>query len=52
MELEAKAKIDLGTLSEALERGMLQRAAGLIEDLPPAWTVIHAVHKCWYWSCR
>ncbi len=36
MELEAKAKIDLGTLSEALERGMLQRAAGLIEDLNPA----------------
>jgi len=36
MELEAKAKIDRGTLSEALERGMMQRAASLIEDLNPA----------------
>ena len=36
MELEAKPKIDLGTLSDALERGMMQRAAGLIEDLNPA----------------
>jgi magnesium transporter len=36
MELEAKNKIDLGTLSDALKRGMMQRAAGLIEDLNPA----------------
>jgi magnesium transporter len=36
MELEAKKKIDLGTLSDALERGMMQQAAGLIEDLNPA----------------
>jgi magnesium transporter len=36
MELEAKPKIDLGMLSDALERGMMQRAAGLIEDLNPA----------------
>jgi magnesium transporter len=36
MELESKPKIDLGTLSDALERGMMQRAAGLIEDLNPA----------------
>ena len=36
MELEAKAKIDLGTLSEALEQGMMQRAADLIADLNPA----------------
>lgn len=36
MELEAKRKIDLGTLSDALERGMMQQAAGLIEDLNPA----------------
>jgi magnesium transporter len=36
MELEAQAKIDLGTLSEALERGMLRRASDLIEDLNPA----------------
>ncbi len=36
MELEAKPKIDLGTLSDALERGMMQQAAGLIEDLNPA----------------
>jgi magnesium transporter len=36
MELEAKNKIDLGTLSDALKRGMMQQAAGLIEDLNPA----------------
>ena len=36
MELEAKPKIDLGMLSDALERGMMQRAAGLMEDLNPA----------------
>jgi magnesium transporter len=36
MELEAKPKIDLGMLSDTLERGLMQRAAGLIEDLNPA----------------
>lgn len=36
MELEANNKTDLGVLSEALERGMMQRATGLIADLNPA----------------
>jgi magnesium transporter len=36
MELEAKTKIHLGTLSDALDRGRLQQATGLIADLNPA----------------
>ena len=36
MELEANSKSDLRRLSEALDRGMMQRATGLIADLHPA----------------
>jgi len=36
MELETKAKSDLGRLSEALESGMMQRVAALLSDLNPA----------------
>jgi magnesium transporter len=36
MELEATTKIDLGKLSDALEQGLMQRAAGLMADLNPA----------------
>ncbi|MDP7419450.1 MAG: magnesium transporter [Gammaproteobacteria bacterium] len=36
MELEANNKTDLSALSDALERGMMQRATGLIADLNPA----------------
>jgi magnesium transporter len=36
MELQTKAKTDLGRLSEALESGMMQRVAALLSDLNPA----------------
>jgi magnesium transporter len=36
MELEATTKIDLGKLSDALEQGLMQRAAELMADLNPA----------------
>ena len=36
MELEAKAKTDLGKLSEALESGMMQGVTALLSDLSPA----------------
>ena len=36
MEVETKAKTDLGRLSEALDSGMMQRVAALLSDLNPA----------------
>ena len=36
MELEAKDNLNLGKLREALDRGMMHRASGLIADLNPA----------------
>jgi magnesium transporter len=36
METETKAKTDLGLMREALDRGLLQKATGMINDLHPA----------------